>query len=815
MSKTLVKPRDADVETESMADSAAAYSAVDDGLNEQRRLVYLQTPTGIIVNLLAAIGTGLLVWPSDPSYLVFPWLLFLSLTSCLQIYAHYSYRERITQPWAPRAWHATNRFLVICIGAGWGVGATLLIPHLSGTEAAALLAVSACVAMAGLVVLGPLPATSALYAGAILGPVVAWSLWSPDVAFAPIVSVVALGLTALMVLLGRSHAAAVSGLSARAAELTAERSDLAGVNRELDADRRGLEVELKSAEKALARLFEDKERARVTLHALSEGVITTEVNGIVDYLNPVAEVLTGWAQADIRGRPVMNVFPIIDSNSRDPIDNPVERCLRTEAGVVGTDSTVLVRRDGLEYEIEYSASPIHDREGHFTGAVLIFRDVTEKRAMAKRLSWQATHDALTGLINRTEFESRLEKVLGAERAQGRSHALCFIDLDHFKLVNDTHGHVAGDELLRKLAQTLRTRVRGSDTLARLGGDEFGVLLYSCSLGKARLIADGLRQMVEEFSYEWEGNTLRVGASIGVIEITESLSDLTSVLRAADVACYIAKDHGRNRVHVFQPDDAVVAQRHGEMRWVQSVQRSLAQDSFRLYYQPIWSLSDEGAECNCEILMRMIDDDGTVVSPREFLAAAERYHLLPSIDRWVVKAAFDALLLRHPALVSMNRISINVSGQSICDDRFLTYVLDLLEGSTLPANKICFEIAESSLVSNMQHAQRFIEVLKEHGCRFALDDFGSGVSCFNYLKTLPVDYLKIDGCFVRNITSNAIDYALVDAINQLAHVVGIHTVAENVTDEATLELLRKVGVDYAQGFVIDMPRPLESTVETIS
>lgn len=815
MARTLAKLRDAGGETGPVAEAAAPSPAIDDKHAEQCRLVYGQTPAGTTVNMLAAMGATVLAGSAAPPYLVFPWLMFLTLTASLQLYAHHSYRERIAQPWGPQAWHSVNRFLVICTGLGWGLGATLFIPHLAPTELAALFVVVAFMTAAGLFVIGPLPGTSAAYAGAILGPLMIWSLWSQDVAVAPLVSIAVPGIALLTVLLVRNHAAVLGGLAARAAELSQENHDLSAVNRELDADRRGLEVELKSAEKALERLFEDKERARVTLHALSEGVITTDVNGIVDYMNPVAEILTGWAQTDVKGRPVMGVFRLIDSTSRDAIDDPVERCLRTEAGVVGTDNTVLVRRDGLEYEVEHSVSPIHDREGRFTGAVLIFRDVTEKRAMAKRLNWQATHDALTGLINRNEFESRLERLLGAERGAGRSHALCFIDLDHFKLVNDSHGHVAGDQLLRKLAQTLRSRVRGSDTLARLGGDEFGVLLYSCSLEKAQLIADGLRQMVEEFSLEWEGERLRVGASIGVIEITDELTDLTGVLRAADVACYIAKDCGRNRVHVFQPDDEIVAQRHGELRWVQNLQKSLAHESFRLYYQPMWSLPDNTSELSCEILMRMIDDDGTVIAPSEFIAAAERYHLLPSIDRWVLKTAFDALLLRHPALAPMNRVAINISGQSIRDDRFLTYVTDLLEGSGLPANKICFEIAEAALASNLQHAQRFIEILKERGCRFALDDFGSGVSCFNYLKTLPVDYIKIDGCYVRNITSNAVDYALVDSINQLAHVVGIHTIAESVADEATLELLRKIGVDYAQGFIIDKPRPLETLPQTVS
>ncbi|MDD5248970.1 MAG: EAL domain-containing protein [Rhodocyclaceae bacterium] len=553
-----------------------------------------------------------------------------------------------------------------------------------------------------------------------------------------------------------------------------------------------------------ASLFTEKERAQVTLASIGDAVITTDVAGRVDFLNSVAEQLTGWTNAEAAGQPLDRVFRIINEQSRAVVENPVEIVLRTGVVVGLANHTVLISRDGTELNINDSAAPIRDRDGLVIGVVLVFHDVTKAHEMAKQMGWDATHDALTGLYNRTEFERRLQLLI--ERTSGGArHALLYIDLDQFKVVNDTCGHAAGDQMLCQIAALMQTRMRESDTLARLGGDEFGVLLENCPAGKSRQIAEAVLDTLRAFRFGWDDKTFLVGASIGLVEMAGEDLSATRLLAAADTACYAAKDEGRNRIQVFNATDSETIRRSGEMNWVARINRAFDDERFRLHWQAIMPLQPGGGERHGEILLRMVDDDGILVPPAAFLPAAERYNLMPRVDRWVVRQALR-WLVDHPQ--ESQCCAINLSGQSLSDEQLLDYVFEQIRHTGIDPRRICFEITETAAIANLTKAIRFIGALRESGCRFSLDDFGSGLSSFGYLKNLPVDFLKIDGSFVRNIIRNPIDRAMVAAINNIGHVMGLATIAEFVEDDDIKVLLCAQGVDFGQGYGIARPVPLD-------
>jgi diguanylate cyclase (GGDEF)-like protein/PAS domain S-box-containing protein len=452
--------------------------------------------------------------------------------------------------------------------------------------------------------------------------------------------------------------------------------------------------------------------------------------------------------------------------------------------------------------------PYHDHMGKDSGVVVSWRDLTETHTLSEKLSYQASHDALTGLVNRREFEQRLRQLIDLARQEHTEHALCYLDLDQFKVINDTCGHVAGDELLRQLGMLLPEQVRKGDTLARLGGDEFGVLMERCSIMQATRVANALLDAIRNLQFHWEDKTFNIGVSIGVVPINETSQSITAVLSTADSACYAAKDGGRNQIHVFREDDTKVAERQGEMQWVARIQRALDDDRFELYAQPIASVhSSDSAPVHYEILLRMQDERGHIVLPGAFLSAVERYNLSARLDNWVIRHAFEWLVTNSESLDRLDLLSINLSGNSLSDGQLMGYIIERFKEGRIPPEKICMEITETAAITNLTSATRFIKMLKEWGCRFALDDFGSGLSSFAYLKNLPVDYLKIDGLFVKDILDDAIDYAMVKSINEIGHVMGKKTVAEFVDSESILGALRIIGVDYAQGYAVGKPRPI--------
>jgi diguanylate cyclase (GGDEF)-like protein/PAS domain S-box-containing protein len=567
---------------------------------------------------------------------------------------------------------------------------------------------------------------------------------------------------------------------------------------------------------AEVQLFAEKEKAQVTLESIGDAVITTDTEGWIEYMNPVAETLTGWTAHEAAGLPLQAILRIVDENTRQVPPNPIEIVLRDERAVEVSANILLVRNDGGEIPIVESAAPIRDRAGRISGVVLVFHDVSRERQYAARLSYQASHDSLTGLINRIEFERRLGLALTTSAELQRHHAVMYLDLDQFKVVNDTCGHAAGDELMRQISVLLQQRMREGDTLARLGGDEFGVLLENCPPEHALRIADEMRETVRDFHFAWNNRTFAVGVSIGLVNLAEGAFTLADVLSAADAACYMAKDKGRNRVQLYHPDDSELSMRHGEMEWVGRIQKALDEDRFCLYSQsivPVGSKRSHGV--HCEVLVRMLDERGAVVPPMAFIPAAERYGLMPALDRWVIHNAFSKLteMRADTSIEPIVTCSINISGASIVDERFLGYVRDKFAEFNVPHSTICFEITETAAIGNLAKAKQFIDDLRAFGCRFSLDDFGAGMSSFAYLKHLPVDFLKIDGGFVKDMPDDPIDRAMVEAINSVGHVMGKITIAEFVENDACLRILREIGVDFAQGYGIDRPAPFGVAVST--
>jgi diguanylate cyclase (GGDEF)-like protein len=487
----------------------------------------------------------------------------------------------------------------------------------------------------------------------------------------------------------------------------------------------------------------------------------------------------------------------------------VHQALTTGAAVnLSRRALMLSRASGSERSIELSASPIRNASRELVGAVVMLHDVTEMRGLTRQMSYQAAHDALTGLVNRREFERRLEEAIESGHRGDGQHVLCYLDLDRFKLVNDTSGHLAGDSMLREVAKLLRDAVRDSDTVGRLGGDEFGILLVGCPLEKARQIADDVTRAVGDHRFVWRDKIFNIGASIGLVEISRESGTLEELFAAADTACYVAKKQGTGRVVVYSARDEALARHTGEIQWLQRLQSALKENRFHLYYQVIVPAhGDEGGPA-MEVLVRLHDESGHDLPPAEFMRAAERYRLMGLVDRWVVQTTLAALGRGALAVPAEHSVAINISGQTLGDLQFLEFVVECLDSTGVTPGQVCFEIAESAVIANLDHARRFVGVLHGMGCQFALDDFGSGVGSFSNLKTLPLDYLKIDGSFIRNLARDSVNQAMVTAMIKLARTLNFKVIAEQVEDASAEEAARRMGVDYLQGYAIGRPQPLE-------
>ncbi|MCZ6579794.1 MAG: EAL domain-containing protein, partial [Gammaproteobacteria bacterium] len=510
---------------------------------------------------------------------------------------------------------------------------------------------------------------------------------------------------------------------------------------------------------AASDILSAKERAQVTLHSIGDAVITTDSAGRIDYMNPVAETLTGWRYHQVMGMSLEAVLHLEDDITGEVIPDPALRCLSEKRIVSPKSDNVLVARNGERYSIQGSAGPMLDSKGDCIGVVLVFKDVTDSHRLQKLMVHKATHDPLTGLVNRSEFEHRLKQALQSTKEYENTHALLYLDLDQFKVVNDAAGHVAGDELLKQVCTLLTNQLRGRDTLGRLGGDEFSVLLENCPLSKASKVAQILIDVIREYRFVWDEKTYQVGVSIGIVPITAESTSTAELMARADQACYSAKDLGRGRAHVYDVKDAELAKQHGEILQISDLREALSKEQFQLLYQPIISLDTDktGISTHAEVLLRMLDQAGNYILPGSFLPAADRFGLMQAIDRWVIGKVFKDyahLFMQNPHLL----LSLNLSANSIADDSLGDYIAQMFDSSVVLPQQICFEVNETVVTNNLSNIGQLIDRLGGMGCKFALDNFGSGLSNFSFIKNLKIDFIKIDGDLVRDIPEDAIDNA---------------------------------------------------------
>ncbi|MDV3353271.1 GGDEF domain-containing response regulator [Leptolyngbyaceae cyanobacterium CCMR0082] len=554
-------------------------------------------------------------------------------------------------------------------------------------------------------------------------------------------------------------------------------------------------------------LYQEKELAQITLHSIGDAVITTDAHGYIKDFNPVAEKLTGWKANDAKKRSISEVCTIVDSATQQPLQNPALQAIKEKKAISLSNHPTLISKTGQEFAIGDSAAPIRADNGEVLGTVLVFHDVTEERGRAKQLAWQASHDPLTELFNRKKFMHALDNAIEELHGAESQHMLCYMDLDHFKAVNDTCGHAAGDQLLQQVADLWRRQIRQTDVLARLGGDEFGLLLYNCKLDRATEIAKSFCQGIQGFRFVFDGKMFNIGVSIGIVPMVSNTVSSKQVMQLADKACYVAKNKGRNRVQIYHSDDVGISRQTEDVQWFSRVTEALDGDQFQLYYQTIESAVPNSSDIRlCEILLRLPNTrTGEIAPPMAFLPTAERYNLMPRIDRWVVESFFSYLTSHTPMPKTI--YSVNLSGASINDENFIGFLEKQLRKYPVNPAILCFEITETLAIANLQKAADLILKLKKIGCHFALDDFGSGMSSFSYLRHLPVDYLKIDGNFVKESPTDDLLCAMLAAINNIGHIMGLKTIAEYVESPAVLKKVQALGVDYVQGYAISHPQPL--------
>ncbi len=735
------------------------------------------------------------------------WISALLLVSLVRVILTAAYYRQPKRERRREIWRYATIIGSMVIGCVWGLTGPLFAPQVSAEYLLLICFALGGITLAAIPLLAPLLSAFLAFLLTSTTPMTLWLFSSGNEVY---VSMAMLALVYSMVMIG--IAVHFQRSTVNALKLGFEKSDLvkrvSRAKEEVEATNLQLEDEIQERLGIESALRKSEARFRSAFDDAPIAMALVDTDGRFFELNRTFEKMLGYDAGELDG----HLFREI--THPEDVEISVEKYRAMIAGEY--DHYELKKRfrhkDGKTIWGLLSVSVVRDSDDAPIYTISQIQDVTESHAMSERLSYQASHDALTGLVNRREFELRVEASIRASAEEDCSHALCYLDLDQFKIINDSCGHVAGDALLKQLSSILKSKLRRSDTIARLGGDEFGILIQRCPIEEARKISESVLDAIRSFRFSWEGKSFSVGASIGLVPISTGDETVTDLLRVADSGCYAAKDHGRNRIHVCEPGDLEVARMQGEMQWVARINDALEHGSMRLAFQPIAPVSEKtnSGSHHGELLLRIMDEDepGKFHPPGAFLSAAERYDMASRIDTWVIGTAFD-WFKRHPGkLETLNFCSINISGQSLINTDLLDFVTALFKKGDIPADKICFEITETAAIANLSDAVRFFEALRSMGCRFALDDFGSGMSSYAYLKTLPVDFLKIDGVFIRDIAKDPINRAMVQSINEIGQVMGKKTIAEFVEDDEILKVLRQIGVDYAQGYGIGRPRLLD-------
>lgn len=769
--------------------------------------LYQQAPVSIILNIVAALLVTWFVIPMTADYIYIPWLSFLLLTSLTHVFVIKEFGKHKNSLQINNQWNLYHTLMVGLSALTFSIGYLLFLPLVSSFTQIILLLILATLAVAYLPLLSVFLPAYIIYISAFLFPITFWIFSLPAEQAYTIMGLLT-AIYATLIVTAIYYSRSLITAFELAEKVKGEVKNLYDQIEKTKIKNVNLNKDNHEYIKKNDVVNRQKQQAEITLQSIGEGVISTDQFGRVVYMNPVAEIYTGWDANDIKQKHLSMFLNLVDESSRIKLPNPIEQCLENNATINSSDSSILIRRDGLEYAIEYSATPIKQEDNTVSGSVMIFRDVTEKRNMEKNLSWQAKHDPLTGLINRREFDERLDKIISSTNKSDREHAVCYIDLDRFKLVNDSCGHQAGDELLKKISDRLKKIARDTDTVARLGGDEFAVIMYSCNIDKAKLIADIFREEVFKTKFDWFGKHFSITASIGIVPLNDSTPSLTELKRIADQVCYNAKDAGGNRIEVLEEKTAQLAQHTGQLKILEDLQNNLEKENFKLFTQKIKPLDDLNDILFYEVLLRMKNDSGELLPANHFMNTAEAYHMLSAIDDWVLKVVMEMIAYGNPLFNQAHMISINLSQQSVLNENFITYIIETFSDYDIPAGNICFEINEPQYYDNEERFSRFITLMKRQGCKIALDNFNYNPSSINDIRKLQVDYIKIDSRQFKHIEDEySHDYKLLQSINDINHLMGAQTILKCVDRNDVVDSSFEIGIDFVQGYNIESPQAL--------